>query len=336
MSENANLWLAEAKNTHSAGASLVSTLYDLPLTIALFGPLGSGKTTFLQGFAAALSISDLRSPTYALEQRYVAKTHNFELLHLDLYRLSPDQARALTRSSDDFPGVRCIEWAQRIADPPLSDGISFVFSEEGDGRRLHATFADIPLPSREEIHQWRCDVRLPENVVRHCDAVGMFAEHLAGILLRRGLLVRPLALRRAGEVHDLFRFLDFRRGSAFANFIPSPEDIACWKPWQERYSGLKHEPACAAFLRERGFHALAAIVEVHGLTLPPPKRRTTEQKTLFYADKRVKIDEVVTLEERFQDFCARYDQGRESEQSRLWLEEAKGVERALFSTAPTE
>ncbi len=336
MSENINLWLAEAKNTQATGASLVSTLYDLPLTIALFGPLGSGKTTFLQGFSTELAIPDLRSPTYALEQRYFAKPFTCELLHLDLYRLSSHQAHALAQSSDDFPGIRCIEWADRLAPPPLPDGISLVFSEERDGRRLHATFADIPLPSREEIEQWRCDVHLPENVVRHCDAVGIFAEHLAGIFLGRGVLVRPLALRRAGEVHDLFRFLDFRRGNAYASFTPSPEDIACWKSWQERFAEFKHEPACAAFLREHGFHALAEIVEVHGLTLQPTTRRTTEQKILFYADKRVKIDAVVTLEERFRDFCVRYDQGKESEKSRVWFEEVRAVERELFPTAPTE
>ena len=43
--------------TQFCGASLAASLYDLPVTIALTGDLGTGKTTFLQGFASALGIS---------------------------------------------------------------------------------------------------------------------------------------------------------------------------------------------------------------------------------------------------------------------------------------
>jgi tRNA threonylcarbamoyladenosine biosynthesis protein TsaE len=70
-SETTKFWLKDAKMTHNLGASLVRSLHVLPLTILLDGELGSGKTTFLQGFASALGVKEpVSSPTFALEQRY--------------------------------------------------------------------------------------------------------------------------------------------------------------------------------------------------------------------------------------------------------------------------
>src|SRR3989344_9121884 len=38
--------------------------------VLLFGPMGSGKTTFTQGIATALGISRLSSPTYVILNQY--------------------------------------------------------------------------------------------------------------------------------------------------------------------------------------------------------------------------------------------------------------------------
>ncbi len=58
-----------------------------PLSIVLLqGPIGAGKTSFVQGIAEGLSISeDITSPTFALSHHYSSGT--IPLIHLDLYRL---------------------------------------------------------------------------------------------------------------------------------------------------------------------------------------------------------------------------------------------------------
>ena len=58
--------------------------------IALIGNLGSGKTTFSQGFARGLGIQDsVISPTFKLVSEYEG-TH-YPLYHIDCYRLdSPE------------------------------------------------------------------------------------------------------------------------------------------------------------------------------------------------------------------------------------------------------
>ena len=54
--------------------------------VLLKGPIGAGKTSFVQGIAKGLSISeDITSPTFALSHHY--KSGKIPLIHLDLYRL---------------------------------------------------------------------------------------------------------------------------------------------------------------------------------------------------------------------------------------------------------
>ena len=54
--------------------------------VLLKGPIGAGKTSFVQGIAKGLSISeDITSPTFALSHHY--DTGKIPLIHLDLYRL---------------------------------------------------------------------------------------------------------------------------------------------------------------------------------------------------------------------------------------------------------
>lgn len=57
--------------------------------IALEGDLGAGKTTFVQGLAAALGYKGpVRSPTFSLMNIYPIDQRSFsEIIHLDLYRL---------------------------------------------------------------------------------------------------------------------------------------------------------------------------------------------------------------------------------------------------------
>ena len=84
--------------------------------IALIGDLGSGKTTFTQGFAEGLGIDQhIGSPTFKLVSEYIGS--KYKLYHADCYRL---------KNSNDFlnfggenllipiDGVTIIEWADII------------------------------------------------------------------------------------------------------------------------------------------------------------------------------------------------------------------------------
>ncbi len=327
-------WLPDAKKTHSSGGSLGSTLYAFPVDILLTGELGAGKTSFLQGFAHSLGIvGPLTSPTYALEQRYHTATGR-PLLHLDLYRLKPTEAQHLIRTTDDHAGIRCIEWADRMGSDISSNAIHLHFEEIRDGRMLHARFMDIPLPDEEQIAQWRSICHLPAHIIAHCEAVAHIATSLAEHLIAQGKLVRPLALKRAAQVHDLLRFIDFKPGGSPEGHVNDAQSTQVWEQIRAAYPGMKHEQACGLFLEKNGYAELARIVTVHGLHLPAPERTTIEQKLLFYADKRAVIDKVVTLQERFADFAKRY-QGKDDAARRvIWQQEALRIEEELFPKGP--
>ena len=60
----------------------------LPKTIILLkGPIGSGKTSFVQGLGEGLGIKEnITSPTFALSHHY--DSGETPLIHMDLYRVN--------------------------------------------------------------------------------------------------------------------------------------------------------------------------------------------------------------------------------------------------------
>jgi len=336
MCDKSDHWLRDAEMTRFAGASLAHTLYSLPVTLWITGELGAGKTTFLQGLAQELGIEQrLTSPTFALEQRYQTKNMG-EFLHVDLYRLERDQAAKFIAGSDEHRGLRCIEWAERLPSSLRTSGISIDLKEEPQkgGRTLSIHFRDMRLPTLEQVRTWQNKFFLSHMVVRHCDAVATTAVRLGEEYQKQGHIVRLDALRAAALVHDIVRFVDFHRGTAHTEYEINPLHARTWKQVKEQYAGLRHETAAARFLFEQGFPEIAEIIRVHGLTLADSTRVTTEQRLLYYADKRVKLDEVVSLEERLRDFTERYSRSGKLTESDAWYEEARKTEKELFPDGP--
>lgn len=322
MFETVKLWLPSEQKTRLAGKSLAHTLYEFPVTIFLRGELGAGKTTFLQGFAKELGIEDpLTSPTYALEQQYRTAT-GLPFVHIDLYRLTTPDASQLLDQTDISEGIRCVEWADRL--PEIPAGLPHILvdlEEESDGRSLTVAFNDLPIPSQEDIAGWRLETALPENVIAHCETVKDVTRRLAGHLASDGVIVRTEAATVGAALHDLLRFIDFEHERIAGN--------ETWQSFKRRYADMKHEAAVAEFLREKGYKGLADIVATHGLSNPSIRGAMTEQKIVFYADKRAAHDTVVTLEERFREFEERYKKPRGA-----WADEAFLLERELFDGNP--
>lgn len=57
--------------------------------VVLSGPLGAGKTTFVQGLAEKLDVQGaVTSPTFVVSRVHKPKTSGLALVHVDAYRLS--------------------------------------------------------------------------------------------------------------------------------------------------------------------------------------------------------------------------------------------------------
>ncbi len=90
--------------------------------LLLKGPLGSGKTTFVQGLARALGVREqVTSPSFTVVTEYeVGGRAGLKLVHLDLYRLSEEEAdreaavKEMLDSADKGDRVTVVEWADRL------------------------------------------------------------------------------------------------------------------------------------------------------------------------------------------------------------------------------
>ncbi|HZS78895.1 MAG TPA: tRNA (adenosine(37)-N6)-threonylcarbamoyltransferase complex ATPase subunit type 1 TsaE [Ktedonobacteraceae bacterium] len=88
--------------------------------ILLSGQLGTGKTTFTQGLAQGMGITDvINSPTFTLLKEYAAPRLNgkrgLPLYHFDLYRLDNPEEIFDLGFEDYFygNGVCVVEWADK-------------------------------------------------------------------------------------------------------------------------------------------------------------------------------------------------------------------------------
>jgi tRNA threonylcarbamoyladenosine biosynthesis protein TsaE len=86
--------------------------------LCLYGQLGSGKTTFTQGFAKGLGITTrLLSPTFIIVRRYQIPKKDTFLYHIDVYRLNSEQEMegiGIPEIFADLASYTVIEWAERL------------------------------------------------------------------------------------------------------------------------------------------------------------------------------------------------------------------------------
>jgi tRNA threonylcarbamoyladenosine biosynthesis protein TsaE len=105
--------------------------------LALTGELGSGKTTFLQGFAKGLGIKQrILSPTFVIQKAFKVDNKKFKTFyHIDCYRIQK-QKEILDLGFKNIIGnpesIIAIEWADRIKKilPRNSVRINFKFIEK--------------------------------------------------------------------------------------------------------------------------------------------------------------------------------------------------------------
>ena len=109
--------------------------------VALVGPLGAGKTTFVQGLARGAGVPPERhvaSPTFALVNEHPGRV---SLVHADLYRIAGERELLELGLDDAFDRAAvAIEWLDRFPDAAPADRLELTIAFEDDGaRRITAT-----------------------------------------------------------------------------------------------------------------------------------------------------------------------------------------------------
>ena len=117
------MFVENLKETLNLGEKLSQKLNPQSIVL-LKGPIGAGKTSFVQGIARGLSISeDITSPTFALSHHYY--TGKIPLIHLDLYRLeNSSSAKEVFFAEEEealqSDAILVIEWPELI-EPLIKD-----------------------------------------------------------------------------------------------------------------------------------------------------------------------------------------------------------------------
>ncbi len=117
--------------------------------VALYGELGSGKTTFIKGLAAGLGaekVEGVRSPTFVLLNLYKGR---LPVYHMDLYRVQ-NVERLYDIGYEEYAfgeGVLVIEWAEK-AEQALPPGTIRV-SLRSVGKRSREVRLEVPVQNRE-------------------------------------------------------------------------------------------------------------------------------------------------------------------------------------------
>ena len=108
---------ASAGQTRKFGQGVAKKILEAPLgkqakILGLVGDLGSGKTTFLQGFAKGLGVKEkINSPTFVIMKRF----GNF--YHIDCYRIKNSKELfdlGLKKIISNPQNIVAIEWANIV------------------------------------------------------------------------------------------------------------------------------------------------------------------------------------------------------------------------------
>jgi tRNA threonylcarbamoyladenosine biosynthesis protein TsaE len=142
-----------------------SAIRDEGLFLGLVGPLGAGKTVFVQGLAEGLGIDpgQVQSPTFVIAAHHQGVRRS--LVHADLYRVEHERELEAAGWLDWLApgGVVAVEWADRLPEALPADRLDVSLSREPDreasGRQI-ALRAEGPI-SRGVLARWLQDGQIP-------------------------------------------------------------------------------------------------------------------------------------------------------------------------------
>lgn len=132
---------ATIEATHALAKEFMHALRDDQKVITLMGDLGSGKTTFTQGFLAACGAQGpYTSPTFTIMKEYDVDVHTIKkIYHIDAYRItSQDMIELGWQDLLADPSARIIvEWPEKIQDILPDDSVAITCTWVSESERCY-------------------------------------------------------------------------------------------------------------------------------------------------------------------------------------------------------
>ena len=156
------------------------------------------------------------------------------------------------------------------------------------------------IPTKEECLKILQENNVPDNIVTHSKTVCEFAMKIADLLQKNGSNVNRDLVAAGALLHDI-----------------------------KKVNSNDHVMEGYEFVKSLGFQEVALLVKRHGLAHLNDEEftpKTWEEKIVFYADKRVKNDKIVSVDERFEYIKQRYKKEEVEEELKL----TKKIEKELL------
>jgi tRNA threonylcarbamoyladenosine biosynthesis protein TsaE len=108
--------------------------------VALYGDMGSGKTTLVHAICDYLKVEDtVSSPTFSIINEYAFEEDGQQqtIYHMDLYRIK-DEAEAIMAGVEDclYSGSYCfVEWPEQAPNLLPAETVKVFISVAGDQKR---------------------------------------------------------------------------------------------------------------------------------------------------------------------------------------------------------
>jgi uncharacterized protein len=153
---------------------------------------------------------------------------------------------------------------------------------------------------------------VPEHIIRHSEKVALISLCLGSFLKHvNNPLLDLKVLTVSALLHDVKKMASFK-------------------------SGENHAAAGYKLMVSLGYPRVGEIIYAHiFLKIPKPGESIKEEEIVFYADKRVKHDTIVSLKERFSDLRERYGRTLKAIiRMRLLEEMTILLEKRLFKGLP--
>lgn len=141
----------------------------------------------------------------------------------------------------------------------------------------------MKLPSREECLEMLKEHKNPEIIINHSLKVAELAKYLADSMKKNGVALNVDLVEKSALLHDVAKFASLD-------------------------SDIRHGIKGKEIMLEKGYPEIAKIVEEHALSeiLEKDRLKSWESRLVYYADKRVTKDKIVSLDERFSYLRKRY------------------------------
>ena len=114
--------LEEMQKLATSFAGDLSPKNNRAVVVGLYGELGAGKTSFVQGLVSALGVEgNIVSPTFVIMKSYPLphNSHFKHIIHIDAYRLEKSEellSLGWDKIVSDPTNLVVIEWPERVAD----------------------------------------------------------------------------------------------------------------------------------------------------------------------------------------------------------------------------